>query len=404
MRHYLLYTILLVTTVAVSASSIDRSWNKVLPVNISEVQEATPEIEAAIFAQQAPRRMTSPATKASDLVGGYNCAYNWCEDICETTDGIPTLVSGNKLVRIYDANDSQKSIKIAGLFDAPVSATIDFTNYDVPLITVENNPIATYNQYEGGGYYTRGVGYYAAENRFYFTRIRAWVYNNEIELVDNIWIVNVKTLTGGTNTLWGYVWKPGSLMTPNDQVNGVMTYHFDDFNFGAGVTISENSNYVVSVGNFADVSVNPVTIKLKRDKTWVAEMVTLYTTDNGAYVLHGTNDDKEFFQLTGTGTTTSLTAATDWTAVVSSGEYWFGQCEPFTIRLFGGQFVYPGQSAPILGDLNDDGEVDVTDVNILINIILGQLSQCDGEPDLNGDGSIDVADVNIMVNIMLGQV
>lgn len=403
MSRFFFYTFLLATAVAVSASNFGKLENRELPVNINEIQEATPEIEAAIFAQSTPRRMTTPVTRASHLVGGYNCAYNWCEDVCETTDGIPTLVSGNKLVRIYDANDSQKSIKIAGLFDAPVSATIDFTTYDVPLITVENNPIATYNQYEGGGYYVRGVGYYAAQDRFFFTRIRAWVYDNEIELADNIWIVNVKSVNAGTNTLWGYVWKPGSLMTPNDQVNGVMTYHYDDFNFGAGVTISENDNYVVSIGNFADVAVNPVTIKLKRDKTWLADMVTLYTTSNGDYVLKGTNDDKDFFQLTGTGTTTTLTAATDWTAVVQSGEYWFGQCEPFTIRYLDGQFVYPGQSAPIPGDLNDDGEVDVTDVNILVNIMLGKQVQCDGNPDLNNDGNIDVTDVNAVVNIMLGK-
>jgi hypothetical protein len=52
------------------------------------------------------------------------------------------------------------------------------------------------------------------------------------------------------------------------------------------------------------------------------------------------------------------------------------------------------------GDLNDDGEVDVLDVVILINIILG-FDDPTYAGDLNDDGAIDVIDVVLLVNIIL---
>jgi len=57
------------------------------------------------------------------------------------------------------------------------------------------------------------------------------------------------------------------------------------------------------------------------------------------------------------------------------------------------------------GDINGDGKVDVTDVNIIINIMLGkaQASNYPGRADINEDDNVDVSDVNIVINIMLGK-
>ena len=57
------------------------------------------------------------------------------------------------------------------------------------------------------------------------------------------------------------------------------------------------------------------------------------------------------------------------------------------------------------GDINHDGNVDVSDVNILINIMLGkaQASTYPGNPDLNNDNKVDVSDLNAVINIMLGK-
>jgi hypothetical protein len=58
-------------------------------------------------------------------------------------------------------------------------------------------------------------------------------------------------------------------------------------------------------------------------------------------------------------------------------------------------------SSSLLGDLNDDGLVNVLDVVVLVNIVLGQAGQ-DPAGDLNSDGLINVLDVVILVNIILG--
>ena len=61
------------------------------------------------------------------------------------------------------------------------------------------------------------------------------------------------------------------------------------------------------------------------------------------------------------------------------------------------------ENEQVRGDLNCDGSVDISDVNILINVILEMVSaeQVCGNPDLTGEGNIDVSDVNALINIIL---
>ena len=56
----------------------------------------------------------------------------------------------------------------------------------------------------------------------------------------------------------------------------------------------------------------------------------------------------------------------------------------------------------IAGDLNNDSVVDVDDLNLIINMMLGKVEK-DNIADLNKDGAIDVGDLNIVINIMLGK-
>lgn len=56
------------------------------------------------------------------------------------------------------------------------------------------------------------------------------------------------------------------------------------------------------------------------------------------------------------------------------------------------------------GDVNGDGIVDISDVNIILNIMLGKdtASKYNGRADVTGDGSVDVSDINTCLNIILG--
>ena len=57
---------------------------------------------------------------------------------------------------------------------------------------------------------------------------------------------------------------------------------------------------------------------------------------------------------------------------------------------------------PVVGDLNGDEVVDIDDVNLLINVILGKVDGAlQDKADLNGDSAVDIDDLNILLNIML---
>ena len=59
------------------------------------------------------------------------------------------------------------------------------------------------------------------------------------------------------------------------------------------------------------------------------------------------------------------------------------------------------EGSGIFGDINYDESVDVLDVVILVNMILGSESMNFGTADLNSDGSINVQDVILVINIIL---
>ena len=54
---------------------------------------------------------------------------------------------------------------------------------------------------------------------------------------------------------------------------------------------------------------------------------------------------------------------------------------------------------PLKGDVNQDGEVTIADINVVINAILS--GNFHGASDVNGDSEISIADVNIIINIIL---
>ena len=59
-----------------------------------------------------------------------------------------------------------------------------------------------------------------------------------------------------------------------------------------------------------------------------------------------------------------------------------------------------------VGDVTGDSQVDISDVNAVINVMLGknQDPSTMSQADINGDGVVDISDVNTVINIMLGKV
>ncbi|MBR1883293.1 MAG: leucine-rich repeat protein [Muribaculaceae bacterium] len=77
-----------------------------------------------------------------------------------------------------------------------------------------------------------------------------------------------------------------------------------------------------------------------------------------------------------------------------NGQWYYGEFE-----------ILPTGNSYKQGDVNGDGEVDVNDVNILINIVLGNddASKYGGRANVDGRGDVDVSDVNTLINLVLGK-
>ena len=70
-----------------------------------------------------------------------------------------------------------------------------------------------------------------------------------------------------------------------------------------------------------------------------------------------------------------------------------------------GNILYKGKYYSIVYvlpkyDLNHDGVIDIADVNIMINVVLGKSVVA---ADVNGDGVVDISDINMVINAMLGK-
>ena len=58
----------------------------------------------------------------------------------------------------------------------------------------------------------------------------------------------------------------------------------------------------------------------------------------------------------------------------------------------------------VFGDLNGDGTVSVSDIQVLVNLILSDAAAEDNPAaDVNGDGKISVSDIQVVVNRILGK-
>ena len=68
-----------------------------------------------------------------------------------------------------------------------------------------------------------------------------------------------------------------------------------------------------------------------------------------------------------------------------------------------GQIVEMEPEVFLLGDVNGDGEVNITDVNVVTGIIMGETLDAETmeRADVNEDGSINISDINAIINIIL---
>ena len=71
----------------------------------------------------------------------------------------------------------------------------------------------------------------------------------------------------------------------------------------------------------------------------------------------------------------------------------------------GGSISTPVQmivNGSLLGDTNEDSTINVLDVIIMVNMIIGDANINLNTADMNGDGLVNVSDVVILINTILG--
>ena len=158
----------------------------------------------------------------------------------------------------------------------------------------------------------------------------------------------------------------------------------------------------------------------------------IYTAD---ITIAGNSEEEGETQYGFFSFTTKLSdAENDWNAIApyrfgaaSEGDYWFDDAQlgqEISLTYNGGQAIRVAEGnytltvnletmklvitkkASLRGDVDGSGVVDVSDVNIVVNIILGKdnAANYDGRANVNGLDDVDVSDVNAVVNIILGKV
>lgn len=167
---------------------------------------------------------------------------------------------------------------------------------------------------------------------------------------------------------------------------------------GKAVSMIYPSN--VTMTTSVSRNINRVTCDVENTSTTLAKFTVFYSLDDGATWQKATTSNFEV----PAGTTTTI----DWLGAA------FGQSQRvrFRVGIVAGNktvpciidnfTIYYSGSEAVTGDVNGDGTVDVSDVNEVINMILGK-AVMDTVADLDGNGTVDVTDVNQIINIILGK-
>ena len=91
----------------------------------------------------------------------------------------------------------------------------------------------------------------------------------------------------------------------------------------------------------------------------------------------------------------------DFIKVYNAMNQYCGRLGETSTEVTGGIDFHPDapMPAPLVGDVNGDGEVGIADVNVLIEMVLSGTFH--GTGDMNGDSEISIADVNALIDLIL---
>ena len=158
-----------------------------------------------------------------------------------------------------------------------------------------------------------------------------------------------------------------------------INYRNIDGNYDASVGIQKNSNIGSQVIFGSDGLSNNFNITFESAPKWLSvnpEQGTLYDNESQSITVTCSSDDNDgtlyaYMNVASNGGSVSI---------------------PVTMNVNGST----------LGDTNDDDNINVLDVIIMVNMILGDAEVNLNTGDINGDGLINVSDVVLLINNILG--
>ena len=158
-----------------------------------------------------------------------------------------------------------------------------------------------------------------------------------------------------------------------------INYRNIDGNYDASVGIQKNSNIGSQVIFGSDGLSNNFNITFESAPKWLSvnpEQGTLYDNESQSIIVTCSSDDNDgtlyaYMNVASNGGSVSI---------------------PVTMNVNGST----------LGDTNDDDNINVLDVIIMVNMILGDTEVNLNSGDMNGDGLINVSDVVLLINNILG--
>jgi hypothetical protein len=152
-----------------------------------------------------------------------------------------------------------------------------------------------------------------------------------------------------------------------------------------------------AVGSYEPILYNYGAVKVTPTTATVRGLVLQgnddVTSQGFTYNVNAWNADKQY--ISGSGQLMESTI----TGLKPNTGYWV-HVSVYANHNYASRDIYFA-TPPLSLDVNDDGEVNIADVNAVIACILDSDDEDNGFSDVNGDGEVNIADINAIINIIL---